>query len=69
MHDPAKKLPTRARKETHHLVLSLRPESPRKLIALRSIATSVFVELASLMLDKYFALLFAYLPQDAWCPV
>jgi hypothetical protein len=39
MHNPARKLPTRAIKETSNLVLSLWPESPRKL-APRSIATS-----------------------------
>jgi hypothetical protein len=39
MHNPTRRLPIRARKETRDLVLSLPPESPRKL-ALRNIATS-----------------------------
>jgi hypothetical protein len=39
MHNPTRKLPIRVRKETRDLVLSLWPESPRKL-APRSIATS-----------------------------
>jgi hypothetical protein len=39
MHNPARKLPTRARKETSNLVLMLPSESPIKL-APRSIATS-----------------------------
>jgi hypothetical protein len=38
MHNPARKLPIRARNETSHLVLSLQSDSPRKL-APRSIAT------------------------------
>jgi hypothetical protein len=39
MHNPTRKLPIRARKETRDLVLSLWPKSSKKL-ALRSIATS-----------------------------
>jgi hypothetical protein len=39
MHNPTRKLPTRTRKETRDLELSLQPESPRKLTS-RSIATS-----------------------------
>jgi hypothetical protein len=38
-HNPARKLPTRARKETSNLVLMLLSESPRK-STLRRIATS-----------------------------